>query len=251
MARKKRRSQLESAAETLDQIESKGDRLIEWVGENPMVILGTALVILLVAGVWGFTAQKREADRDASAAALAQVQGDYRVAMGATPGSLQIPEPANPETGRRAREDYVAKYLEVAETYPGTTVAALALLDAGGLQQELGRNEEARGSFERALREAPPDALVRPFLLTRLAALHGVDGQWAKAAEAYEQASNAADYPLRYEALADAARAYAEAGDAPRALAAYARIQSDAPNYRLAPHLEARMSELRSSLESR
>ncbi len=251
MARtKKRKGQPSSAAQTLDEIESTGDRIATWASENPLLILGTAVAILFAAGVWGFTAQHRESRRDLAAAALAKAESDYRVAMGATPGGLVIPEPANPETGRSVRTEYVAKYLEVSTAHPGGTVAALALLEASKLQHELGQSDQAQQTLERGLEEIPADSAVRPFLLIKLASLYEAAGRWADAGQAYETAAGVGTYPLRYEALADAARSFAEAGEAARALAAHATIESEAPDYRMAPHLQARISELRSSLES-
>ncbi len=51
-------------------------------------------------------------------------------------------------------------------------------------------------------------------------------------------------YPLRCDALADAARCWAEAAKPDEALALFTRIQNEAPKYRLPPHVQARLAEL-------
>lgn len=245
MATRKRRHHPESAAETLEAIESWGDRAARWIGEHPMPILGAAVAILLIAGVFGLTRDTLSADASESAAALARVQHDYRIAMGGTPGSIEVPEPANPETARRIRQDTIAEYEQVAAEHAGTTAGALALLEAGKLHQQLGEPETAIETYERGLESVDADAPVRAFLLTRLASVHESAGRYAQAAETYEQAASVPGYALRYHALADAARNHAQAGDAERALAAQDRIASEAPDVQLAPYVEARLSELR------
>ncbi len=58
-------------------------------------------------------------------------------------------------------------------------------------------------------------------------------------------AAGIADFPIRNLALAEAARCYAEAGNDAKALALFDRLQSAAPDFQAAPHIMARMSELR------
>jgi tetratricopeptide (TPR) repeat protein len=245
VATRKRRHHPESAADTLEAIESWGDRAARWIGEHPLPILGTAVAILLIAGVIGLTRDTLTADASESAAALARVQHDYRIAMGGTPGSIEVPEPANPETARRIRRDTIAEYEQVAAEHAGTTAGALALLEAAKLQQQLGEPDAAIETYERGLDSVGADEPVRAFLLTRLASVHESAGRYAAAAQTYEQAARVPGYALRYDALADAARNHAQAGDAERALAAQDRIASEAPDMKLPPYVEARLSELR------
>ena len=58
----------------------------------------------------------------------------------------------------------------------------------------------------------------------------------AEAAAEHEAAGALPDFPLRYFALADAARCYAQAGDRVRALALLERVESEAKEgYSLPP----------------
>jgi len=242
VARKKH--QPDSAAVALDEIESQGDRLVAWVTENPKPILGTAAAIILVAAVWGISAQMAESKLDASAAALAQVQEEYRVAMGASPGAIEIPEPANPETARSVRADFVTRYEAVAEEHAGEKAAALALIEAAGLEIELGQPDAALARYDQILATLDENDVIRAFALVRLGGLHESQDRFAEAGDAYAAASEIAGYPLRFEALADAARVYATAGNRDAALAAFARIEAEAPDFQLAPYLSATKSEL-------
>jgi tetratricopeptide (TPR) repeat protein len=244
LARRKKRHP-DSAAQTLDELESLGDRLLAWVNENATLTLGVAAGILIVAATWGYVGQRRSELENDSAVALAQALGDYRVAMGATPASIEISEPANPETGRRIRSEYIGRFEQVAAEYAGTTAGALALLEAGKLQQALGEDAAAEATYQRALDDVSAGDPVRGFLLTRLGSVHEAAGEWTEAAEAYAAAAAVPLFPLRYEALADAARSYAVAGERTKALDTFARLESEAPDYRVPPYVEARLSELR------
>ena len=158
MARKKR--QPDSAAHTLDELESFGDRMAEWAKSNITLILSAAAGILIAAAFWGFASQRVSEGESESASALAQVLGDYRVAMGATPGSIELVEPANPETGRRIRVEYVERFEQVAAEHAGTTAGALALLEAGKLTQKLGDGPAAAAIYQRA--PVPGGGQARP-----------------------------------------------------------------------------------------
>ena len=241
---KKRQRQPESAAETLDAIESFGDRIARRVGENPMPILGTAVGILVIAAIFGLTRDFTMAQSSESAAALARVLSEYRTSMGASAGAIEVPEPANPETARRIRTETITALGEVAGEHEGSAAAALALLEAGKLYQQLGDNAAATEQFEQGLAEIEPGHPIRGFLEMRLGSVYEAEGRWADAAAAYEKAANVPGNPLRYDALADAARSYSQAGDADQARAAYDLIQAEAPEYRLAPYVEARLAEL-------
>jgi tetratricopeptide (TPR) repeat protein len=245
LARKSNKRHPDSAAQALDQMESRGDQLTNWAAENAMLLLSVAAGILVVAAIWGFATQRSRSVEDASGAALAQVLDDYRTAMGATPGNIEITEPANPETGRRVRSDFVERFEAVASEHTATTAGALALLEAGKLQQELGEDQSALATLGRGIEGLSEDEPVRGFLLMRVGGVHEAEDAWNLAGEAYASAAQIEGFPLRYEALADAARSYAQAGDRERALGAFAQLETEAPDYRVAPYVESRLAELR------
>ncbi len=248
MARKKRKH--ESAAETLEEIQSLADRIADWVSQNPAWVLGAALGILIVAGGYGFIASMRESAAEKASTALATVQNQYREAMGTTPDGLIVLEPANPETARQTRSDFLESFREVAENHAGSAAGALAWLEVGALQEALGQREDAIAVWETAQAGMDADAVGRALILVRMAGAYEEDTRWLEAGEAFERASEVDRYPLRYAALADAARCFAEAGADERAVMAFDRVESEAGDLRVPEHIRSRLSELKARVEA-
>ena len=242
--KKKKRNEPDSAAETLDAIEGWGDRVAEKITQNPIPILVGAFGILVVAAVVGLAGDYAESGTEASASALAKVQGVYRSSMGATPGSLELPEPANPETARRLRTEAIRSYEEVAVAHPGTPAAAIAWLEAGKLQGQLGNREAELVAYENGLMEAEVESGLVAFLRVREATAHEAAGEYAAAAESYEAAAQVPLNPLKYDMLAEAARCWAQAGDSKRARIVYQQIQLEATDFIMPAYTEARLREL-------
>ncbi len=241
----KHRQEPESIAHALEEIESTGDRVTEWVIENPRTILGTGLAILVVAAGVALVQSRTEAGREDASAALGVVQSEYRQAMGASADDVIVPEPANPETARRVREEFVARFEEVAANHAGTAGGAIAGLEAGDLEDELGQTDEAVATWQQAAAQLGTGNPLTALLELRVAAAHEAAGRWVEAGEAFERAADVPSFPLRQTARAEAARCYAEGGDDARALTAYDRVKREDPDAFLPEHVESRMAELR------
>jgi len=240
-----RRDDSRKATETLEEIEGVLDRAAGWVAANPKPVL---LVLGLVVGgsaLIGGSQWWIERGKLSASGAVAEVTREYFEAMGATAGAVSVPEPANPETARAAREEYAAKFAEVAEAHAGSAAAADAWIEAGNLREQLDDADGALAAWEKAAESTASDSPVRGLALARLASGYEGAERWSDAAEAWEQASSIASYPLRNEALAFAARANVEAGEPERAMALYDRIETDAPDFDLPPHLVSQRDELR------
>jgi len=248
--KKKKRNEPDSAAETLDAIEGWGDRVAEKITQNPAPILVGAAIILVVAAVVGLVGDYSDSGTEASASALAKVQGVYRSSMGATPGSLELPEPANPETARRLRTEAIRGYEEVALEHPGTPAAAIAWLEAGKLQGQLGNGDAELQAYQNGLNEAEVESGLVAFLRVRQATALEAAGEYAAAAESYEAAAAVPLNPLKYDMLAEAARCWAQAGDSDRARSVYQQIQFEATDFLMPAYTEARLRELQPSTES-
>jgi tetratricopeptide (TPR) repeat protein len=235
------------AAEALHEIESFGDRMAEWVGRNPTLVLGTALGILVIAAAYGFAYNYSESRLDRASAELAAVGDDFRRAMGASPTDVEIVEPANPETARAARSEALASYLELAEEHAGTAVGAIAALEAGGLQVALGDPEGALQTWRTAADRMDADAIPKALLLNRIGAALEDAGDWTQAAAVYREAFEVPSYPLRYASLLDAARCLAEAGDSAGAVMLFERVENEAEELRIPDYVRAQMEELRAA----
>jgi tetratricopeptide (TPR) repeat protein len=240
-----RRPDREHGVEAFEEIESLVERSARWVAEHPTPVLVALAVLLagtaLFAGArgWGERGERRASE------AVAEAREGFLRAMGAEPGAVSFSEPANAETARRAREEYAARFAEAATAHPGTAAAVEGWLEAGNLRNELGQGDAAIEAWERAVAEAPAGSALRGLALERLARGREAKGDFTGAAAAFEEAANAADFPLRHYAMADAARAYVLAGERQRAVALAERLDAEAPELRLPEHVKARLAELR------
>jgi len=241
VARKKKPN---PTAETLRELEESGDRIAEWASNNAALILGAIAGVLVVAAGIGLYVQAGANSRDAAADDLAITTSQYRQAMGADPIAGLIPEPANPELAVQTRSDYVERFADVAREHAGTSAGALAWLEAGHLQTELGRLEAAAESFGNA-RDNAVGTSIAALASIRLAGLAEERGDEATAAQAYEAAAAVETYPLRAVALADAARCWVGAGEPERAMAAFQRLESEFPDQTIAPAVASLIAELR------
>jgi predicted negative regulator of RcsB-dependent stress response len=239
-----RRTHDSSAGHALDELQSEADRLGQFLERNARTLAIAIVALLLVAAAvsWLLTL-RRGAETDA-ALELATARADYLQAMGAPPGSLVVPELANPEAAKRIREESVARYAKVADEHSGSVSGALARLEAAELQMESGEVEPALATLRQALDEAPSRDGLRGMLLQREAQALEQAGRPADAAELHEQASGLDGYPLRFFALADAARCRALAGDVDAARALYTRLDAEAPELRLPEYQRIQKREL-------
>jgi predicted negative regulator of RcsB-dependent stress response len=238
------RKQTNPAAQTLAELEAQSDRLAAWSSEHAARILSVIAAVLVAAAAVGFYLQHRSDQQQAAANALALATSEYRQAMGADPLGGEIPEPANPSVATQTRTEFSERFTEVATTYPKTTSGALAWLEAGQLSLDLGQREEAKTRFERA-RDAAGSSTIAALAWIRLAELAEEAGSWSDAAQAYESAAGIAAYPLRGNALGDAARCWVAAGDATKALAAFQRLESEFPDRAVPAAIESLLEETR------
>lgn len=238
------RKETNTAAQTLAELEASGDRLAEWSSEHAATILAVIAAVLVAAAAVGFYFQHRSESRKEAANALALATSEYRQAMGADPMGGTIPEPANPEVARATRTEYSERFAALAAAHPKTTSGALAWLEAGQLAAELGDRDEAKARFEKA-RDAAAGTAIGALAWIRLAELAEDASDLAAAASAYESAAGIAAYPLRANALADAARCWIGAGETAKGLAVYQRLESEFPDQSASPPIEALVEELR------
>jgi hypothetical protein len=231
------------ATETLHEIESIFDRTARWAAENPITVLAIAGAILLLAAAYGgyrTWSTHREANASAEVAAI---EADYVAAMGAKPGQLEIPEPANAEAAAATRREYATRLTEAADRLAGTRAAVTARMQAGRLRAELGEPEAALDAFRAAAEGAPRGSALEALARVRLGAALESAGDPAGAAEAYLAAGQVEAFPGRVLALGDAARSFADAGQTERALEVF-RGLSEEEVQQLPDYVTARLTEL-------
>src|SRR5258705_12305140 len=137
-----------TAAEMLGELESAADRLSEWLQTHLTAVSAVIVGLLLTAGIgaWGFSARDT-AEQEASTA-LAQTRADYLSAMGAPPGSIAVPELANPSAAVEIRAEFEKRYAEVEAEHEGTVAATLAAIEHASLLSAGNRGEEAIALLE-------------------------------------------------------------------------------------------------------
>jgi hypothetical protein len=231
-------------SETLDEIQSAADRMGEWIQKHLIAVSATIGGLLAVAAIASFLMSAREsAEREASVA-LAEVRNDYLSAMGASPGSLDVPKLASEEAARRIREEYGRRFGEVADAHAGTVSGALARMEVAQLRADADDHAGALALYDQILAEGAGGDRIRGLVLQRAASALEDLSRWADAAARHEQAAALPGYPLRHWALADAARCRAAAGEKEAALALYRRLSAEAPELRLPDHQRVQMQEL-------
>jgi tetratricopeptide (TPR) repeat protein len=230
-----------------DELESWGERAIEWIGDNARVVLGTAGVVLVLAAGWGLWSSGRDRAERAAAEALEEARADYLAAMGASPGTLEVPELANPAAAEAIRAEYTERFQEVAGAHSGTAAGALASLEQGNLMIAAGDPDAAIAVWREAAAGLPSGAALGGIFQQRIGHALQERNDWENAAMAYEAASAITDFTFRHWAMADAARCYALADRPDRAVALYEQLQAEAPNFELPDYLRSRLRELQAA----
>lgn len=229
----------------IEEFESAAEKLADWIGKNALLVGGlVAVVLLLAAGLGGYRSWSH-ASEEAASDALDRTRGAYLEALGASPGSMEEPELANPAAALAIREEYLPKFQAVADEHEGTVAGTLALFEVAALLEAMDREEETAAVWDRALDQAAGNPRLEGLVHQRVAESYERNGAWAEAAAAHESAGELQGYPLRYWALVDAARCYAAAGESDRALSLYEKVEAEAPDLALPPHVREEIRELR------
>jgi len=132
---------------------------------------------------------------------------------------------------------------QVIENYAGTRAAQQGALELAHVRLLQGQSQQA---IEVLKKLAPGmDLAYRAQALGLLGAAYENAAQPKEAAEAYQRAADAAEFPfLRAQLLSDAGRAWAASGDTTRALQAYRTITAKLDSTTAATEAEVRIGEL-------
>jgi hypothetical protein len=231
--------------ELVEELDSVFERAAHWVGRRPQVAIAAIGGVLLAGALAGGWATLRERRAHAAEAEIAGAWDAYLAAMGASAGARDVPEPANPELGRKTREEFAAKLLAAAANHDASAAAALGRLQAADLLEQNGDAEGAFAARELAAKAAPRGSAVRAVALSRYAVALETKGNLEGAAEAFAEAAEI-ESPGQVLALADAARCLAQLGQRERALALYARAEKLGTDA-IPVHVKQRLNELRAA----
>lgn len=231
-------------SDTLDEIQSVADQMAAWIQAHLVLVAGSIAGLLLLAGLVSYGLSAGNAAEQEASIALAKTRTAYLAAMGAGPGAIEVPELASPDAAKRIREEYGARFAEIADAHAGTVSGGLARMEVAQLALDAGDTPRAIAIYEKVLEEGAGGDRFRGIVLQRIAQALEDTERWDAAAERHEQAADLKDFPLRHWALADAARCRAQAGDREAAHALYQRLAREAPDLRLPDYQRAEMREL-------
>jgi tetratricopeptide (TPR) repeat protein len=233
------------AGETLLEIQSFADHLVVWLHANWIYPAAVVAVVVVVTGIAAGFHTWREHGELAAANAVAAAQRDFFASMGAQPGSFVFEEPANPETGKKARREAADRFQALAREHDGTAAAAQARIEAAALLAQAGNTDQAIELWRGVLASGATGPELAALVQVRIAQTEEAAGRWSEAAKAYQAAGEQRAYPLWSWALADAARCLLEAGDRDQAVRIAERLRTDAPDVELPPHLADLLQDLR------
>ena len=194
-----------------------------WYGDTRRLLLGGLILLVLALVVGWFVIASGKRKEQFAARSLNQARA------AAEAGNLPL---ASSELQR------------LITTYKGTDAAHEAVITLNQVRMVNGQSELAAVGLREYLASKPPEKYLSPAYGLLGAALENAK-QWAEAANAYTQASNAAGVPyLKATYLVDAGRAYRQGGRTEEAAKAYRTIlekYSDAPSFTEA---QVRLAEL-------
>lgn len=187
-------------------------RAVDYVVKNRAMVLGVlAVVVLVIAGIVGYTFYQ-SGQEDRAQAALGGVlslyeQGDYRAALDGTGDQMGL--------------------LAVARAFGGTDAGNLAHYYAGDALFQLGEMDAALEQFQAF---DGGNTIIGAGALAGQAAVYSNKGEYERAGELYLRAAAAYDNEVvASQYLLDAGRNFEEAGAYQRAIDAYEKVRADYP----------------------
>jgi hypothetical protein len=127
----------------LERFEARAQHVFDWIGAHPRQVLGgiggAVLLGLLVTGIYEWNERRQDAAHEA----LAKVERRFAEEFAGDPRVAILPEPANADQARRAREDALAGFLAVADAHSGSRAADFAQLRAAEMEVDLGQLDAA------------------------------------------------------------------------------------------------------------
>jgi len=211
-------------------LEARIEDVLDWIGHNRRTLgiaLGAILLIWLLMAWMGEASKSRRAEASAE---LSSIEVAFARDMGAEPGAALIPEPANAELAREARESALQKLDAFSKAHEGTDLARNAALRGAELEVDLGRLAEADTRLSTLIAElGDRDPLKGVALRLRGYVLEEL-GRDAEAAALYEAGGALESYPPRALLWLAASRTHARLGANAQALAALDRAIAAEPD---------------------
>ena len=183
---------------TPDEFLSWGSRAANYVAANSVMVIGaTLLVLVAIAGLFGWLHAQKEREVEAAGKLF---EGEKILAGGGGLFGVQLPGMVKDEDKKKAIEVFE----RVAREYEGTNTGRRARLLAGDTQLQLGEHDAALASYEAALSGA--GAVEEFYARNGIAHAHEAKGSLDAAASAYRQIVDDESLSMRDVAALDLAR---------------------------------------------
>jgi tetratricopeptide (TPR) repeat protein len=232
--------------DVIEDIEGIAERAAEWIRGHLLLTIGMIIAVLATAASLSALGAYRTREAETASDALDRATQDYLQAMGAELNALGVPELANPEAAEAIRTEFTAQFGAIAAEHAGTVAGALARLEEGNLSESGGDLDASIEIWREALQGLDPDSNLQAVFRLRMGQAYEEAERWVEAGESYEAAAEFDRFPLRYWAMADAARCYSEAGEIGRARDLALRLYSEGPPELSLPEYQlAMLRELR------
>ena len=226
------------AAAVQDEFQARGFELVDWVHENPAVIVGViAMVILGGVGVGVWTAVESSANTAASSS-YASAQKLWEAPIAETPAPDET-GPTYKDVAERATAARTA-FTTVTTQHKGTGAATLAQLSVGNASLKLGDFDAAAAAYSAFLTGTNPKDDLRFSAYSGLAAALEGKGDIKGAIKALEDEVALSAKTDEDSALLGLGRLYGQDGDTTKARAKLERLIQDFPE----SSLKARADEL-------
>jgi len=200
-----------------------------WANEHGREIMIGIAAFLLVGGALAGLSEWRSHSAEVAESELARIEARYTQAMGATSGEMFIPEPANAEQARKAREAALAELDAFIAEHGSSDSALIAGIRAAELQVDLGQLADADKRLAALDPEFAADDPRRAVALRLRGYVLDQSGDPLAAAEVYESAARVESYPPRVLAWIEAGDCFARANQPARAVAAYRQALASSP----------------------
>jgi predicted negative regulator of RcsB-dependent stress response len=234
----------------LQGFEARLQDAFAWANEHGREIMVGLGLTLLVGAIGAGVAEWRKRATAEAETELGRIEARFSTAMGASPGEYFVPEPANADQAKKAREDSLAELDEFIAKHSGTEIAAIAGVKAAELEVDLGRLDAADARLAKVAESLGAKDPRRSIALRLRGYTLDQKGDPLAAAEAYEAAAKVEAYPPRALVWISAGDAYARANAPERAISAYREALAASPELAEQEHVVQRIGIQQARLDS-
>ena len=213
----------------LEGFEARLQDAFAWANDHGREITIVLAVVLVAGAVIAGVLELRKQRREAAETELADIDTRFAAAMGATRGDFFVPEPANADQAKKAREATVGELDAFIAKQGNTPLAALAGVKAAELEVDLGQLDAADARLAKLADGLGADDPRKAMALRLRGYVLDQKGQALAAGETYESAAKIESYVARAVVWVSAGDCYARANEPARAVAAYREALEASP----------------------